>query len=679
MIGRPHPTRPATLIFYVASVCVLGAAAFAGTLGAGMRPTELSTNLMIALAFLAVFALVGELKPIWLAWSGQEIHSLSLGTPAVLAILAIAGPAPAIFVQAISTLADDIRGRRAWYKAAFNIAQYSVSIAAAGAVYEPLAATIEGDHVAVVHAQRVGALLVSGLVMIMLNWLLVGVAVTLASGEPLRATLASGFGYFVATHAVMLSLGCIAADVAPHGVGVLVMLVPAAVAAHYFAVIGARHAYDASHDQLTGLRNRGQLRVKLERDLAAEPDDRYRGPGLVLIDLDHFKVFNDTLGHPVGDAILCEVARRLDGGAPLDAVVHRLGGDEFAIVADGTIEQLRSLASEVLATLEEPVQVDDLELLVRASAGLAVAPMHGSDVDTLMKNADIALYHAKLERDRISIFSPEFDLNTVERLRLLADLRIAIDRGDLDVVFQPQVELAGSRVVAVEALARWNHCTRGPVGPDVFIPLAEDSGLIFRLTTVVLERALAQLAEWRAAGHDIRMAVNLSARHLSDLGVPQQVALALRRHGIPASSLVLEVTETAILSDPVRADLVIRALRAHGVTIAIDDYGTGNASLSYLRRLEVDELKIDRVFVSNIRADGQDMIIVRSTIALALELGLRVVAEGVEDEPTVESLRSFGGVVAQGYHLGRPGSAEAVERMIVEANGAPTEGALSRA
>jgi diguanylate cyclase (GGDEF)-like protein len=374
----------------------------------------------------------------------------------------------------------------------------------------------------------------------------------------------------------------------------------------------------------------------------------------VLLDLDHFKDFNDTLGHPVGDRILREVANRLVDAAPEGASVHRAGGDEFAVVVNGGLSSSRRAALNLLSCFDWPVPVESLDLLVRASVGVAVAPDHGSDGETLMKNADIALYHAKVERDMISIYSPEFDVNTVERLQLLADLRTAIDEKALYVAYQPQVDLDSGRTVGVEALVRWDHPSRGPIGPDEFIPLAENSGLIYPLTAFVLDTALRQVARWRAAGHDLRLAVNLSARHLSDPALPDLVAGTAAIHEVPLSALVLEVTETGILADPTRTNVVIRALRERGVAVAIDDYGTGNASLGYLQRLEIDELKIDRSFVSNIRTDIHNLIIVRSTIELALALGLRVVAEGIEDEATTEVLRGFGQVIGQGYHLGRP-------------------------
>ncbi|WP_052405802.1 putative bifunctional diguanylate cyclase/phosphodiesterase [Demequina mangrovi] len=605
--------------------------------------------------FLAVLAVLGELKPIWLLFEdGAAQRSIALSTPAVVALIEIAGPLSAALVQMAAMVIVDLKGRRAPYKLVFNAAQYAISVLVAGRVYDLLGSDLDADASRADGAAKIGALLLAGLVMVASNYLLVGIAVTLLSGQSLLEAVREDAGNFFVTHTVLLVMGAIAAQLAHHGLAPAVLILVPVVAAHYYASAGARHAYEAAHDGLTGLGNRGRLHQTLEGALEAASGDREAGPALVLLDLDHFKDFNDTLGHPIGDEILREVAARFVGAAQDAQAVHRLGGDEFAVVVHGGAVAARACAEDLLDALRSPVKVGGLELMVRASAGVAIAPRHGDTVATLMKNADIALYEAKVERDRISTFSPEFDVNTVERLRLLADLRAALERRMIHVEYQPQFDLDHGGVVAVEALARWSHPERGPIPADEFVQLAENSGLIHDLTACVLDAALGRLAGWRALGHDIRMSVNLSARHLADLALPQQVASALERHGVPADRLVLEVTETGVLADAVRADVVLRAVRRLGVAIAIDDYGTGNASLTYLRRLEIDELKIDRSFVSSIGEDHHDLIIVRSTIALALELGLRVVAEGVENQATVELLRGFGSVVGQGFHLGRP-------------------------
>ncbi|WNM27164.1 EAL domain-containing protein [Demequina capsici] len=626
------------------------------------------TAFLLPTLMLIVAAIVGEAKPIDTPVSSGETRSLSMSTPFVLALVAVIGGGIAVLAQVAASLTDDVVNRRDLKKSLFNVAQYSISVFVARIVFATLAdVPIFGGPMTVSTGQVI-PLILAGFAMVAVNWLLVGTVVSLAVGEPLSRVLRSDLGGAFATNLVLLSIGAIAAIVADDGVLALALLGAPVVAAHLFAAAAARHAFEAAHDSLTGLGNRSQMDHRLSDALEQARQTKSQGPALVLLDLDHFKDFNDTLGHPVGDTILREVARRLESAAP-DCSVHRLGGDEYAVVVEGGARAAQRVANGLLASLDAPVKVENLELLVRASAGVAVAPEHGNDGETLMKNADIALYHAKVERDRISTFQARFDVNTVERLQTLADLRTALDEDQLHVVYQPQVDLTTGRTVAVEALVRWRHPLRGMVGPDEFIPLAENSGLIYPVTSFVLDTALAQLARWRADGYDLRMSVNLSARHLSDLSLPQQVSNALDKHSVPPSCLVLEVTETAIMSDAVRADVVIRAVRAIGVEMAIDDYGTGNASLSYLRRLEIDELKVDRSFVSNIGFDRHDLIIVQSTIELALALGVRVVAEGIEEAETVAVLGAIGHIIGQGHHLGLPASPRQIEMRLAEERG----------
>ena len=654
-------TPPARLDTYVAAVITLGIAAIVVIfLGTDWLPTFRDIPLW-STAFLAVAAIVGEVKPIILPRPGGGARSLSTSAPFVLALVAVAGVSVAVLVQVMASLTDDLLQRRSPKKSLFNTSQYTLSVLSAGVIYalltgRPVFAVPTG-----VDASDIGPLLLAGLAMFAVNWVLVAGVVSLVMHQGVFTVLRDDARNFLVTNLVLLSIGGIAAVVAVDGILALVLLAPPVIAAHLFAAAAARHAHEATHDSLTGLGNRGQLHHELVRGLAAAQRNGADGPGLVLLDLDHFKDINDTLGHPFGDLILKKVADELVASAPENASVHRLGGDEFAVVVRGGRADATAVALGLLASLDNPVHIEGLELLIRASAGVAIAPGHGTDSETLMKNVDIALYHAKLERDRISVYSPELDINTVERLQLLADLRTALDDHQLYVVYQAQVDLHDSTIVGVEALVRWRHPRRGLVNTQDFIALAESSGLIVPLTGYVLNEALAQLAKWRAAGHNLRMAVNLSARLLSDLSLPQQVAEALDHHRIAPSSLVLEVTETGILADAVRADTVVRALRSLGVAIAIDDYGTGNASLSYLKRLEIDELKVDKSFVSNIGTDNNDLIIVRSTIALARALGLRVVAEGIEDEATTDALRALGCPIGQGYHLGRPVEAAELE------------------
>jgi len=604
--------------------------------------------------FLAVAAVIGEVKPIILPRAGGGTRSLSTSAPFVLALVGVAGVSVAIVVQIIASLTDDVLQRRSPKKSLFNTSQYTLSVLSAGAIYAVLTSRSILDVPTKVEPSDIGPLLLGGLAMFVVNWVLVAGVVSLAMHQRVFTVLRDDLRNFLVTNLVLLSIGGIAAIVAADGLLALSLLAAPVVAAHLFAASAARHAHDATHDQLTSLGNRAQLQNALGQGLAEAQRANAAGPGLVLLDLDHFKDINDTLGHPFGDKVLRKVADELVAAAPETASVHRLGGDEFAVVVHGSPMDTADVARDLLACLDNPLHIEGLELLVRASAGVALAPDHGTDAETLLKHVDIALYHAKLERDRITIYSPEYDINTLERLQLLADLRTAIEVGELYVAYQPQFDLTDRSLVGVEALVRWRHPRRGEVTAEQFIALAESSGLIVPLTAYVLDVALAQSAKWRATGHELRMAVNLSARLLSDLSLPTQIADALARTGVPASSLVLEVTETGIMADAVRADAVVRGLRKLGVAIAIDDYGTGNASLNYLKKLEIDELKIDKSFVINIGTESHDLIIVESTIALATALGLRVVAEGIEDEATALALHKLGCPIGQGHHLGYP-------------------------
>ncbi|WP_432544860.1 putative bifunctional diguanylate cyclase/phosphodiesterase [Kineococcus sp. SYSU DK002] len=427
------------------------------------------------------------------------------------------------------------------------------------------------------------------------------------------------------------------------------------------AAIARRHERRAMVDDLTGLPNRDALLGATARALrAAGPGS---GPGLLVVDLDHFKDVNDTLGHPVGDALLREVAERLVAQAPAHAVVARLGGDEFGLlVADGP--EAEGLALAVVEEMSRPLRVGDLQVLLPASVGVALAPEHGTSAPSLLKSADVALYQAKEVRGRACTYAGRRDVNSIERLQLLGDLGHAVDRGELYVRYQPQVDPRTGRVVGAEALARWQHPELGPVAPDRFIPLAEQSGLIDGVTALVLDQALAAAARWRASGFTPSVSVNLSARLLTDHDLPAVVSAALHRHGLDASVLVLEVTETGIVSDPERAGVVVRRLRALGCAVAVDDYGTGQCSLTYLTDLEVDELKVDRSFVTGMTGDRARAVIVRSTVQMARELGLRVVAEGVADARTQRALADLGCDVVQGEHVGDPMSATALLELL---------------
>ncbi|MEW2218363.1 bifunctional diguanylate cyclase/phosphodiesterase [Streptomyces sp. NPDC006990] len=413
--------------------------------------------------------------------------------------------------------------------------------------------------------------------------------------------------------------------------------------------IARARAEEQLRDPLTGLPNRLWL---LERAWAAldEAERTAERAALVLIDLDRFRSVNDTLGHLAGDRLLLQIAERLRAALPRGAEAARLGGDEFAVllpVADSTTSAQR-IARGLVSALSSPLDLDGLTLVLEASAGVAVYPEHATEAEGLLRRADVAMYEAKRDRTAVEVYEATRDGNTPDRLGLLADLRRALDAGEVELHYQPKVGFDGT-VSGLEALVRWVHPERGRVPPDEFIAIAETSGLMPRLTEYVLETALAQVATWRRGGLTVPVAVNVSPRDVHSPGFAGAVAARLARHGVPPGALQLEITEHVLLEDPQQAADTLAGLTGHGVKMSLDDFGTGYSSLVHLRRLPVSELKIDRSFVARLAVDTEDAEIVRCTVDLAHSLGLLVVAEGVEDDETWERLRDLGCDAVQGW------------------------------
>jgi diguanylate cyclase (GGDEF)-like protein len=412
--------------------------------------------------------------------------------------------------------------------------------------------------------------------------------------------------------------------------------------------------HQALHDSLTGLPNRDLFH---ERVAAALTEKRSEGDGLIvmLFDLDRFKEINDTLGHQSGDLVLQLLAQRLRSVMRDSDTVARLGGDEFGVLAPGTCDSdtALQLAARVQNAMEQPFAVGGLTLEVEASIGIAVSPEHGEDVETLIRHADVAMYLSK-ETHHPELYASDHDHYSPNRLALVGELRRAIDERELVVYYQPRIELSSGAVRSAEALVRWNHPERGLLGPGEFLPLAQHTGIVRLITRYVLEASLRQCREWRDLGLDVSVGVNLFSRDLLDGALAQEVGRLLAECGVEPRRLELEITEDTILIDPARTSVILEQLNARGVTLAIDDFGTGYSSLSYLKRLPVDVLKIDRSFVCRMETDENDAVIVRSTIELAHNLGLLVVAEGVETQETLVHLAELGCDTAQGYHLSAP-------------------------
>jgi len=422
----------------------------------------------------------------------------------------------------------------------------------------------------------------------------------------------------------------------------------------------------ATTDDLTGLANRERFRARLDERIAAAKAGE-EAFGVMLCDLDRFKEINDTLGHHFGDELLRDLGPRLAEVIGPDGLVARLGGDEFAVLPGentGDPDELEAIARRLMACVQQPVGVDEMLLEVGVSIGIARFPRDGEDPHSLLRSADVAMYAAKEAHAGCKVYAAALDRHSVRRLSVLSDFRRALDADEIVVFYQPIMQMNGARVHGAEALVRWQHPDLGLLPPSDFMPIVEQTGLIGPLTRHVLERAVAQCAAWRQAGQDLTVSVNLSVRNLLDPELASLISDLLKIYRLTPSALELEITESMLMSDPDRSLVTLTRLSQLGVGLSVDDYGTGYSSLANLRRLPIDELKIDRSFVSPMLSDESDLIIVRSTINLGHDLGLTVVAEGVEDEATLHRLEGLGCDLAQGYHFSKPLSPEAFNKWI---------------
>ena len=412
----------------------------------------------------------------------------------------------------------------------------------------------------------------------------------------------------------------------------------------------------ATTDSLTVLPNRALLYDRLNQAIAVAKREQGKQVVLILMDLDHFKEINDTLGHPAGDEILRQVAQRLAFVLRESDTLARLGGDEFAVllpdIQDGKTAA-ENVAKNILGSFAEPFWYQENELYLGVGIGISIFPDHGSDADALMSRADVAMYGAKHKDVGFLFYNPKTDPHTQERLQLSSDLRHALDRNEFVLHYQPQIDIRSSRVIGVEALIRWSHPEHGLIPPDQFIPFAERTGLINPITDWVIHRAITQCKTWQTAGIGLRIAVNVTARSFLDPKLMDKLE-SLLSGGCPAEQIEIEITENILMADIEHGAKAIRRLRGLGITVAIDDFGTGYSSLAYLKKLPIHSVKIDKSFVMAMAEDDNDAVIVRSTIDLAHNLGFLVVAEGVENRDALDLLAVLGCDHAQGYHIGHP-------------------------
>ncbi|HEX7832086.1 MAG TPA: EAL domain-containing protein [Thermoanaerobaculia bacterium] len=413
--------------------------------------------------------------------------------------------------------------------------------------------------------------------------------------------------------------------------------------------------HQAMHDGLTGLPNRTMLFDALDRAIVAAREDKAM-LALMLMDLDRFKEVNDTFGHHFGDMLLKQVAFRVQNQMREGDIVARLGGDEFAIVLPRTSDATSTAltARRILNTLEQPFVVEGQVLEVGASIGIALFPEHGGDARTLLRRSDVAMYAAKRKESGYSFHRDDHESRTPDQLALVVELRGAIERNELELHYQPKLHVRSGIMTRAEVLIRWNHPQRGHLPPSQFVPIAERTGLIRAMTDWVLDRVLAQCRVWQDEGAPIHVAVNISAKSLLDQSLPQKVQAALDRHRVDARFLKIEITESSIMADPAHALAILSMLQSMGVRLSVDDFGTGYSSLTHLRELPIDEIKIDKSFVTGMLTSEADAAIVRTVIDLGHNLGKQVCAEGVEDEATWKMLGNLGCDLAQGYWIARP-------------------------
>jgi diguanylate cyclase (GGDEF)-like protein len=667
-ISFPTISRDTLAKLYIRAVIGVGFAILLPLIA--VRGPELVSHPHLALLILGLAVVVGEVLPVKL--DGNE-GELVPSTTFVFALVLVGGIGAAMLTQVVaSTLADRMHGKRllTW---SFNLGQYMFAIGASGLVYRLLAGG-PGDGTFTV-VEVIAAVVAAG-VFFVINTGAVSIVIALTSGSRVRDEFSSEIVRQSVTEGILLGLAPLAVVAVESSIALVPLLALPLLAvqrAGTHALVSRRLAL---HDALTGLPNRILFADRTRRAIATA--ERSDGPVVVmLIDLDRFKDINDTLGHHYGDEVLRQMSGRLTDLLDPRDTVARLGGDEFGVLlrsvatpSDGMV-----VAARIRRALAEPFVAEGVSLELGGSVGVAFHPEDGDDVETLMQRADVAMYQAKEGATGVVRYSMHEDDSSLARLALAADLRRALENSEFVPYFQPKVDLRTGAVIGAEALLRWNHPTQASVSPDVFIPLAEQTGLIVPVTLQVISAAVRECSLWRARGRDLSVAVNLSARVLVDPSLPDHVEELCRCWDLPMRALVLEITESMIVDDPARALPVVERLAALGVRLSIDDFGTGYSSLEYLKVLPVREMKIDRSFVAGMADDVRDAAIVRHSIELGRSLGLRVVAEGVESCEAHERLAAMGCDHGQGFLYSRAVPAEEFDACIerAEARGGDTD------
>lgn len=629
---------------YLGIVLTAGAAALYFD-ASSVRIPSLNEHQAVVTTVLAVGVIVGELLPMKLR-RGYKVETYTLSGTATIALI-ITGPLwVAALVQISAGIVDDIRSRRSLLKVGFNASQYAIGLTASRALFALLSGQSIMGFTPNFPPRALAPSLVAAFTFFFVNVCLVAMVNAAADGRP---TLSYVWPYFRGEFTVALTLLAIA-PIALTALSFSIATLPLCVLP-VLAVSGALKAGNrellAMHDSLTGLPNRTLLLEHAENAL------RDRDEGLVamlFIDLDHFKQVNDAMGHPVGDELLRVVGQRLASVIRAEDFAARLGGDEFAVLCEELPDSATAfgLATRLSDALSGPVILQGVSLHVEASVGVALSPTHADDVDVLLQRADVALYQAKaVGPGSVVLYDPSYDNNSVERLTLMAQLRSGLEN-ELVMHYQPKCRLSDGEVVGVEALVRWQHPTLGLLPPSGFLTATENTGLMMPLTLQALRQAMVQWREWHADGLDLTMSVNLSARNIQ-LDLPGHLRSLLDQHTMPGRSLLLEVTESAVISDAEEAERVIQELLKMGIRISIDDFGTGHTSLAYMKDLSASEVKIDQSFVRTCADSPRDAAFVRAAVELGHSLGMQVVAEGVETPEVLHVLSVVGCDLVQGH------------------------------
>ena len=613
---------------------------------------------------LLCMVIIGELRPI--AAQRPTGGNAPTSLPFSFALVIYHGLPIAGLVQAVGSLLAGVTRGQEPHRIAFNIAQYTLSFGVADAVIQlayprtPLVPWVPQGSGLVMVVLAAGAYFVT-------NLLLVECAVAMHERIPRHRVLMKDLGYRLFVAGVLLSLAPLVVIAMAHSIWLVPLFFFPLAALYSSASLSVKREYQANHDELTGLANRKLLILRTQEALS-EAQERRQCVGLLLLDLDRFKEVNDTLGHPTGDRLLQTVAYRLTHSVRPGDLVARLGGDEFAVLLPQVRDaaSAREVAARLRVALAEPLRLDGMDFDLEASIGIALYPDHAPDFELLMQRADVAMYVAKEQRTGVELYAPHKDRNSAARLSLFGELRRALIENELEMFYQPIVALADERVVALEALVRWRHRRRGILPPEEFVPMVEQSYLMRSFTHEVIEQTCAQAARWWSEGITLPVAINLSARELLDPTLPESIESGLRRYRLQPKALRLEISERALVSDAEAIIPAIMSLAELGVTVALDDFGTGYFTLARLNGLPVGEVKVDGSFVRHVIDDSDSKVVVEAAVDLMNTLGLRAIAEGVENAEQVEAVRALGCYAAQGRYFTPPLDAGAVTGWLLE-------------